>query len=801
MKRWLVLLLLLLSCRVGHAMPLPWEALGQGSQFGLPVLESIEVEGAILADAQAIARASGLRPGDPLSARAFGEAIRGVYRLGFFEDVSLRLRRGQDGLILLVVVQEKPALCGARFEGNERLRTSDLEEAVTTERGSILDERRIRAAERRIVELYQERGLFLATVQHRLEPCGPGRVEVVYMIREARPVRIASVRFVGLETLSAEELLEVMEVRPQGYWMEEPFRAVIFGVARSVRVFDREKLATDLQRLRALLLEQGFLDHQVGQPVLELSTDRSRLYITIPLVEGPAYTVTEVRVSSDHEVLGEEAIRPLVRTSAQSPFRYSSLREDIERITLFFRDQGHAFANVDLLPRQRPDSAEVSVELRVQSGPEATIGRIEIVGNQLTRDRVIRRELEIFEGDRYSATAIERSRRFVQRLGFFETVQIREQPNRHDPTLVDLEIEVTERRTGSLQVGAGFSSYESFLLQGAVSHNNLFGRGQSLTFNMMFSSIRTLFSLSFYEPRLFQSNWQLSLQLFQRQEAYRDFDRSSRGFGTTVGYELTRDLTLALGYQLEEVRLRPGGQRGLSQVRYAPLFEDGITSQVSTSVTYDTRDNRLFPNRGFYHNARVEVADGLVGSQYEFIRLRLVSRAFASPLWPQWVFKLNAEFGYVGATNPNRPVPIFERFYVGGPNSVRGFERLSLSPTRPVARFEDPAATTFDYPVGGNKQILLNAELEWPLVRALQLRGVVFADAGNAFDNRERLSLRPDLLTPAAERGGNVLRTSAGFGIRWFSPIGPLRFEWGFPLARAPGERAMVFELSLMDSF
>jgi outer membrane protein insertion porin family len=480
---------------------------------------------------------------------------------------------------------------------------------------------------------------------------------------------------------------------------------------------------------------------------------------------------------------------------------------------------------VNLLTDIDPDADTIGVTYDLQRGEMAYIGRIRIVGNAATRDRVIRRELVIAEGDRYSLTAIDRSKAYLRQLGIFEEVTVRERPSPEGPNLIDLEIEVSERHTRSFQIGAGFSSAENFLATAQISENNLFGRGQSLSLNAMFSSIRQLFMVSFIEPHLWDSPVSMQLDVFNRSLAYRNFDRLSRGGSLNLGYRpflehpFWRDLSFFGGYRVEDVQLR-----NVSSTRSLRLYQSGLTSSITTGVSLDRRNDRITTTRGVYLAVNNELADALWGSDFEFDRVRGIVRGYTHPSWLNcaergelrtgqskfaqgacrwvrgWVLRGNFEIGYVGSTRADAVVPASERFYPGGPNSVRGFPQFSLGPRAPAVRSGgNPASTLTDVFDGGTRELLANVELEFPLVNAIGIRGVVFADAGNAFGVSDPYSFRLDVFSDRDDE--LVLRTAVGLGFRWQSPLGMLRFEWGFPLQVRASERRTVFNFSIGPSF
>ncbi len=780
-------------------------------------VSSIEVEGNLRVEREAVIRAIPLDVGDPITQRSLGDAVRAVFDLGFFEDVQIDATVGAEGVVLTFIVFEKPSIGEVVIRGNDALDEDEITEEINLQVGSILDEQVVRAGADRISELYREKGYYLVDVNVDISEGDPGEVVITYDIEEHARVQVGRVTFVGNEALSDRDLSRFMATR-EGSWL---------SFLTKQGLFQREEFQTDLQRLRFLYYDSGYLDVAVSDPVVEISRDREQIYITIPIEEGTQYFVADVSVAGDMLVSQEELMELVTLTPGQA-FRSSTVRSDIERITNLYRERGYAMANVNMLTRDGADPDTVSVQYDIQRGELCYIGRIEVVGNHTTRDLVVRREMIVEEGDQYNGVSIDRSERYIQQLGLFEEVTIREQPSRTNARVIDLEIEVTERATRSLQVGAGFSSADSFIATAQIEERNLFGRGQSLTLNAQLSSLRSLFVLSFFEPYLFSTRLSFTLDLFRRQVVYSEFERDSLGFGLRFGYRpfrqhrFWRALTLSLGYNLEDVSASP---IGASQNRAALAFYDGgLTSSVTAGVQLDRRNDRIYTTRGYLNAFNVELAESVFGSENEFLRLRGISRWYAQPdfldcgdddrgmagpgtggfgsgacRWlRQWVGKLNLEVGYIAPTNPVNDVPVFERFYTGGPNSVRGFERFSLSPTTPVPRGDDAFGSTNDRLTGGFKELYVNLELEFPLLNALGLRGVMFFDAGNAFDRDEPYTARLDLFSEPDE---NALRTAVGFGFRWRSPIGPLRFEWGYPLVPRPGERRSVFEFSIANSF
>lgn len=781
---------------------------------GYPVVTEIRVEGNLRVESEAIRREISLVEGSEVTPRALGADVRAVYSLGFFEDVLVDATESGAGYILTFIVVEKPSIGEVEYVGADKLGEDDFEEVVDLRIGSILDEGMVRRTTGALEDLYREKGYFLVEVDYELEEIGNGQVAVRFVIEEFAKIRVAAVTLLGNEALEDREIVRYMQTRPGNF----------LSFLNNTGKFDLANLESDLQTIRVLYYDNGYLDVALDDPVVEISRDRESIFVTIPISEGDQYDVSSVSVSGDLLETQAESME-LVEVEAGETFRSSRIREDIERLQRHYQDMGYAYANVNLLSDLDPEADTIGITYDLDRGELAYIGRIRFVGNGSTRDRVMRREMAIEEGELYSVTGIERSRVYLRQLGFFEEVTVRERPSTLGPNLIDLEVEVSERHTRSLQIGAGFSSVENFMATAQVSENNLLGRGQSLSLNAMFSAIRQIFILSFVEPHLWGSPVSLQLDLFNRAQAFNDFDRLSRGVSANFGYRpfldhaFWRSLTFFSGYKVEDVRLR-----NVSSTRSSFLFQSGLTSSITAGIALDRRNDRLNPSQGYYLAVNNELADAAWGSDFEFDRVRGIGRAYAHPRFldcadrgetgptggralqgacrwfRSFVLRANFEMGYVGATSPDEVVPASERFYPGGPNSVRGFEQFSLGPRVPAARSgSNPVSDIGMAREGGTRELIMNLELEFPLVNAVGIRGVLFADAGNAFAVDDPYSFRLDFL--ADEDDDLVLRTDLGFGFRWQSPLGMLRFEWGFPIQRRDQERTSVFNFSIGPSF
>ncbi len=477
-------------------------------------------------------------------------------------------------------------------------------------------------------------------------------------------------------------------------------------------------------------------------------------------------------------------------------FHRTNLGMSMFRMQDLYKDRGYAYVEVIPGTNIDADNRVADINFYVQKGSKVFVERIDIKGNLKTRDKVVRRQLRVYEGEYYSGTGLETSRRRVNMLGFFEKVDITEKRGSAADRII-ITVDVKERPTGTFQIGAGFSSVENFIATAQISQQNLFGRGQTLSLMAQLSSLRQLFSLSFVEPYFLDTSWYFGFRLFNTQVNYINFGREASGGDLTLGYEFIDDWRFSVTYTIENVDVSTGSNSGL---RLSNLFADGWTSSLRFTLMWDTRDNRLFPTDGHLLQGSTEHAGTYTFSQNEFTRLSGIVRYYF-PLFWSVVLKTNLSLGYI---TPG--APIFEKYFAGGIYNIRGYEPRSIGPLEPAPIDGwDPSSTIQLTNVGGNKQVVANLELEFPIFPQVNIKGVLFLDAGNAFGESEHLF--SERYSDHFETGERFKETwmgmywSTGFGFRWFSPIGPLRFEWGIPLTRRPQDQDILFEFTIGNFF
>jgi outer membrane protein insertion porin family len=740
--------------------------------------------------------------GAPLDREKLREDVRALWKMGFFEDVKVEATPAPGGgIVLTFAMFEKPSIRKILVQGNDELGLDKINEVLDLKRDSILDVAKVKKNTQKIHDLYISKGFYLASCDYQVRPISDTEVDVWLTVRENSKVQIRRISFTGNSKISSDELRHVMQTS----------EGTILSFMNDSGTFQQDVFERDLTLLLAYYYDQGYVTVKVGTPQVQLSADKRYMYINIPIEEGPAFDIGKVDMKGDL-VMPKAEVIPRLLTKAGARFSRSRLGQDMQRVNDLYKDKGYAYVNVSPQTPINMDKRTVDIVFEIERGSKVYFERINIRGNTKTRDKVIRREMKIAEGELYSQTALDSSKARIQALGYFEKVDVSTKRGSSDE-FIEVNVEVTEKPTGTFQIGAGFSSVESFIAQAQIAQNNLFGRGQTLTLQAQLSGLRQLFSLRFVEPYFFDTLWTFGVDLYNQTLLQTTFARNAYGGDLTWGYPLTYEAHAFLTYKLEQVGVSTSAS-GLifsqgttfttSPHAVANLFRGGITSSLRAALTYDTRDNRLFPSRGLYDNLYVEVADTFTGSQNVFVKYGGFAR-FYQPIWGPFIFKTNVETGII-TSRQAEGVPITERFILGGINDIRGFRLRTLTPVIAAQNPGEPGPLQA-LPLGGNLEIIWNNEIEFPIFKTVGISGVVFFDAGNAY-NLEDKWCHPNSLSkkvdPCFSFPSSIIegsRQSVGFGFRWFSPIGPLRFEWGIPLDRQPGEDPLVFEFTIGNFF
>lgn len=728
----------------------------------------IEVQGNRSVETQVILTQIQQQKGGAYSREKVSADVARIYKLGLFEDVEVEKVGAAGGVKLVFKVVEKGPIDEIVIEGNKKVGEGKIREVLTVKTNAPADNRKLGESKERIKEIYSKEGFSATTVETEVREKG-GKRELVFKINEVKAEVVRGIRFEGNTVFSDRKLKGIIRTKKKG----------ILSFLTGSGKYRPEQIEQDIQLITYNYLNKGYMKVRVGQPKVEYNEQEKGLILTYYIDEGDPYRIGDIGFEGDILTTKEELQRKL-HTMKGNLYSQKIMEEDLQKLTEFYGNQGYAFANINPQTNLHEDTKTADINFVVDQGRKVFIERINITGNTITRDKVIRRELKVVENSLYNEGLVRLSKRKLEQLGYFETVEISTPRGSSDDKLV-LNINVKEKPTGTFSVGAGFSSSESFLFTASVSKNNFLGLGISGSINAEISGRRQQFSFQVTDPYLFDTNWILQANGFRITSDFNDFRRKSFGGEIDLGRRIFDFSSFSIGYRIEDVKL---DDFDLIVPEFFKQNADGLTSSLVFQFQRDTRNNPIITTKGLYSNLSVEYAGNGLGGDVDFLRVTANQRVYI-PLWKNSVLKFQGRVGYIKSLD-DEPVPLFERFFTGGINSLRGYEFRSVGPSVTIPDGITGKDEEFVY--GGNKLLLFNLEYEFPIYDAAGFRGVVFVDAGNTFAEDEDLN-------PLK------LRADAGAGIRWLSPFGPLRFEWGFPFKRKEGEKRSVFNFTIGSFF
>ncbi len=680
--------------------------------------------------------------------------VKAIYKMSYFSDVEVESSDSPEGKILTFIVQEKPLIAEVRITGNKAVSTDDILAVLSIKAKQTLNPEKIKTDLQKVKELYDSKGFYNAEISDSIEKEGDKDARVVFTVVENEKLFIKTITFEGNQVYPAKELRKQMTTNEWG----------IFHFISDSGVLKNETLKQDLDKIAAFYLNNGFINVQVGEP--QITHDAKWIYVKIPVTEGKQFKVGKIEIAGDTLKTDRDALMAKLTIGKKSFYDREAVMKDVDYLTQVCNDEGYAYA--DAVPRTVPNEKDQTVDVTYQiaKGHQVYFNRITITGNTKTRDKVIRRQLAIAEGDLYSRTKLKQSYMELNRLRYFEEVDFQTEKG-PDESLTDVLIHVKEKPTGMLSVGAGYSAYQNAMFMAQISQQNLFGRGQTLALKASFSSVITQYELSFIEPWLFDMPLWSKFDLWNSSTVYDTYNVNSSGFGTTFGYPLWEKVTGYLGYRLSIDDVTDVTENASNYIK----SQAGNTtlSSLSATLTRDTTDDVIFPSTGTRTSGTVTYTGGLLQGSADFNKYEVSASQFF-PLPLDTVFGLRERGGFLQNTGGDTPIPIYQRFYLGGINSLRGLRYVG--PT-------DPA--TGDV-IGGTTMLNFTAEYVFPLIKNAGMKGVVFFDTGNAWDFGYHL---------------DDMRRTAGFGVRWYSPIGPLRLEWGYVLDPKDNEPTSRWEFSM----
>ena len=724
------------------------------------VIAEIAIRGNRRVDSLAIMRMVSAEVGDTFSPEGIGEDIKALFSMGYFEDVQAELVDSVSGKMLTFAVRERPYIKEIVVTGNKKLSQEKVEGVITAKENTILNRTLLQEDVEAIRALYEGDGYYLAEVAYDVTIEESAAV-VTFSIKENEKVKVRRVTIIGNEKMSDQKIKKRMETKEAG----------LFSFLTGSGKFNEFLFARDLDMVLDLYFNNGYIQAEVVDHRALLSEDKRWFYVTIAVSEGEQFSVGSIDITGEM-VVPEEELMKEVKLTPGVVFNRKLMREGMERFREIYGDKGYAKVDINPLTSLNQDSKVVNIAFDIRKGPLVYIEQIDIDGNTRTRDKVIRRELEVEEEQLYSLTGIKRSRNKLNRLGYFDEVTISERPGSLEDRL-SLNIRVKERPTGQISAGFGYSSIDKFIGTVSISQNNLAGTGVKLNFSATFGGSTEQYQIGLTEPWLFDRPLSAGFDIFKNTRDFTDFTEDSTGFDLRFGFPLYfKDTRGSLVYKNEEIEITDVAdtasilikdQEGKSDIR-----------SINAIAKRDTRNDAFFPTEGSTASISVEYAGGPLGGDNNFVKYIARGKKYFPMPWKSAI-ALRGEVGAVHGFD-STSTPISERFFLGGINSIRGFESRSIGPKDPVT----------GEVVGGDKEALASIEFLVPLIEAQRLTGVLFFDIGNAYNTQIVF---------------DEVRKSAGFGVRWFSPMGPLRLEYGFNLDRRDGERHGRFEFSMGTPF
>lgn len=702
------------------------------------------------------------RSGDLYNSVQLRSDLKNIFKMGYFVDVKIEVDENEEGKIVTFIVDEKEVIGSVTITGEKEVEEEDIKEVLTLSPNTILNTQEIRESTANIKALYKEKGYYDTEVEAKLTFPKKERVNVDFQIKEGGKVFVKEIYIQGNKTFSSDELKEIITTTPKDWlsWLT------------ASGLLKRDLLTQDASRIAAFYQNNGFIEVKVGEPKVDQQGEW--LYVTFNIEEGDRYKVGLVDATGDL-ILDRSTILNSTRIGEERYFNRKTLRDDIITVTDLYASKGYAFAEIS--PEVNRDDVEkrVDITFHATQGDLVYINRIIVKGNSRTRDKVIRRNMTLDEQEVFDATALKSSTDRLRRLDYFEEINITPELSLMHENLMDIIVNVKEKPTGTFSIGAGYSSVDGMMFMGEISQDNFLGRGQRLAVQANLGGSSTRYNISFTEPHLNDSKLLFGFDLYDWERDYDDYDKQSTGATIRFGYPIWNrwNLFFYLGY--EDTKLT-----NIDEINTSDYILDSINIETThfytVGITRDSRNKRYMPSKGSQHRISVKKAGDFLGGDSSFYKVEAMTSWYFPYRWDT-VFHVKASVGYVDETEVDK-LPVYERFYLGGINTMRGFESGQISPVDPV----------YNDKIGGDKMGFMNFEYIFPVAKDAGLSALVFYDTGFVYGEEEDWSLKD-------------LRNSVGFGFRWLSPMGPLRLEWGYNIDPKDDEDQSLWDFSIGGSF
>lgn len=733
------------------------------------VISAIEVQGSQRIEAETVKSYIPLHAGDAFEQTAIDQSLKTLYGTGLFADVTLSRR----GSVLIIKVTENPSINEIAFEGNDKIKDENLSSEVQSRPRAVYTRTKVLSDVQRVQEIYRRSGYFAATVTPKIIPLDQNRVNLVFEINEGARTLVRSIKFVGNTHIADSTLQEQISTR-ESRW---------YRFMSSSDVYDPDRVEVDKELLRRFYLSKGYADFRVTSAVAELAPDNKGFYVTYTLDEGERYKFGVINISTQLQQLDPESLRPKLTTVEGTWYNANKVESSIAALTKELNDRQYAF--VDIRPEVDRNREErlISLTYNVSEGQRVFVERININGNLRTQDRVIRREMQLVEGDAFNRSRLQQSEQRVKDLGYFETVNVNVTQG-SAPDRANVDVNVAEQSTGEISIGAGYSTADGPLADFGISERNFLGKGQDLRFNTTLSGRSQQFNLSFTEPYFLERDLSAGVDVFHTRSENDEssYDEQRSGFALRMGYPLAENLRQRLNYTLNNTRIENVPATASRFIREQE--GDRMTSSVGQELVYDRRDSRRTPTDGYILRLSTDFAG--LGGDAKYVRVRTGGSAYFPLGSPDWVLSFLGEVGAIESLDDD--VAISDRFFLGG-DTLRGFKTSGVGP-RDLTTSEKDA-------LGGNYFARTSLELAFPLglPEELGLKGHAFTDAGTLWGN----DAQPLPTETFVE--DNSIRLAVGAGVSWRSPLGPLRVDFAFPIMKESYDESQQFRLSFGTRF
>ena len=742
-------------------------------QAGVKVT-AIEIRGNKRIELPAIAGRLTLKPGDPYTPENVRGQIKILYEAGYFEDVQVETEPGAEGVALAFIVREKPFITEIVFDGNQALSDDKLKEKITIKNQAFLDQPQAKESAEKIRLAYQGDGYFNCRVIPVVQTLDADRKRLTFFVKEGDKARVKTVNFDGLHAATKDEMFKVMATREWIPWYGLFTQLKLPSSFSDAGVLKREEMNNDVERIKEILLNKGYLNARVGLPAVDLSDEKKWFVITYAVTEGEPFTIGEIGFRGN-TVFEDPELRQGLKMKEGEIFQRQKLRDEITRLNELYGSKGYSFADVSPNVNPNTEDRTAAVIFTIKEGEMMRIRQINIHGNEKTKDNVVRREIRVDEQDVIDTPALKRSFQRLNNLNFFETVEIL--PAQVGVDKVDLNVRVKEKPTGQFSIGGGFSTLDQAVAIADITEGNLGGNGWMGRVRGQLGQKRTIGQITFRNPYVNDSLTSMQLDVYRTATNFLTYFETKSGASVTLGRWISEYASGSVSLFAEELNFK-NPQAGICPDRL-PLVCRQLGTQTTTgfrtSLSRDTRDVFMDPRSGWRALVGFDLGTPYLGGSNNYYKYYLDVIHY-TPLPFDTRIAIRARYGSAVGIE-GKPIPLTERYFVGGINTMRGFVFGRAGPVTPSKTL-----------LGATEQLIFNNDFIFTISAEAKLNGVIFFDYGKGFDDDESLSL-------------NNLRKAAGFEARWVSPFGPLRAAYGINLEPRAGERKGVFEFTIGSIF